>query len=79
MIKCTVEEDRSGFLTITFENGKDIFLQGESDRAHFAVQHGLVEAPDDWDGDCTKLSDDWADADFESITECLDDYERIAE
>ena len=79
MVKCTVDEDRMGFLTITFENGKDIFLQGDSDRAQFAVQHGLVVAPDEWDGDCTKLPDEWWEADYESITECLEDYKRIAE
>ena len=79
MIKCTAEENSMGHLTVTFENGKSIYLQGDSDRAQFAVQHGLVKAPVNWDGDCTKLDDSWWDADFESITECLEDYERIAE
>ena len=79
MIKCTIEENSMGHLTVSFENGKSIYLQGESDRGQFAVQHGLVKAPDDWDGCPTKLPDGWWDVDFEGITECMEDYERIAE
>ena len=79
MIKCTVEEDSMGHLTVSFENGKSIYLQGDVDRANFIVQCGLFKAPDDWDGCPTSLDGDWWDVDTESITECLEDYERIAE
>ncbi len=79
MIKCTVEENRMGHLTVSFDNGKSIYLQDDVDRASFAVQHGLVEAPEDWDGLTSKLPDGWWESDFESITECMEYYERIAE
>jgi len=79
MIKCSVEENNMGHLTVTFENGKSIYLQSDYDRAAFAVQCGLVVAPDDWDGLPSNLPDEWWEVDFEDITECLEDYETIAE
>ena len=79
MIKCTVEENRMGHLTISFENGKSIYLQSDIDIANFVVNCGMVKAPDDWDGLPTSLSDNWWETDFEDITECLEDYERMAE
>lgn len=79
MIKCTVEENSMGHLTVSFENGQSIYLQSDTDRANFIVQAGLVKAPDDWDGCPLELDYGWWNADTESITECMEDYERIAE
>ena len=79
MINCTVEENRMGHLTVTFENGKSIYLQEEQRRAEFGVSCGLVKAPDNWDGQSSNLPDSWWEKDFESITKCPSYYILSAE
>ena len=78
MIKCTVTEDRLGNLTV-FVGDKNFYLQSDYSIAAFAVSCGLVKAPDDWDGLPSKLPENWFEADYESITECPDEYYDVAE
>lgn len=78
MIKCTVVQDKMGNFTV-FIGNKDFYLQTDYSKSAFAVDCGLVKAPDDWDGLPSKLPDDWYDVDFESITECPYDYYDSAE
>lgn len=68
-----------GHLTVTLKNGKSIYLQSDFSKASFAVDCGLVKAPDDWNGLPSNLPENWYEVDFESIKECLDEYYDIAE
>lgn len=79
MIKCIVEENKMGHLTVTFENGKSIYLQSDYERAQFGVVCGIIEADNNWSGVPHHLEDGWWDKDFESITECPDYYINSAE
>ena len=79
MIGCTVTEDRMGHLVVDLEDGSDVYLQSDYDRAKFAVDCGLIKAPDNWDGSPDNLPENWHEADFTSITFCPDYYLDIAE
>lgn len=78
-INCTVKIDKMGYLTITFENGKSIYLQSDYERAQFGVACGIIKAPENWSGVPHHLIGDWWVEDFESITECPDYYINSAE
>jgi hypothetical protein len=78
-IKCEVEQDRTGHLTVTFEDGKDIYLQSDYEIAQFAVDCGEVQTPDDWDGQPDNLPESWWEIEWEDITECPDYYKNNAE
>lgn len=73
-MKCNVSQNKMGHLTVSFDDGKTFYLQSDYDIAQFAVDCGLVIAPKDWDGIPFNLPEKWYDEDFESITECPDDY-----
>ena len=79
MVKCTVEQNRMGHLTVTFENGKSLYLQSDYDVASFGVNCGFLPAPNDWDGQPSSLPEEWSCEDFDSIEECPEEYEEIAE
>jgi len=79
LTNCRVEQDKMGNLTVTFDSGKELFLQGDVDKANFAVDCDLIKAPHDWDGLPSNLPDVWWDADFESIEKCLEEYEDMAQ
>ncbi len=79
MINCTVETNRLGHLTVTFDDKRTIYLQSENERAQFGVACGIIEAPTDWIGVSYHLTAGWWEKDFESITECPDYYINSAE
>ena len=79
MIPCSVDKNSMGDLTITFSNKRSIYLQVDYEIASFGVHCGIINAPRDWDGCPSGLSEGWYNADFEDITECPEDYEEIAE
>ena len=79
MINCTVETNRLGHLTVTFDDKRTIYLQSENERAQFGVACGLIEAPDNWSGVSYHLPDGWWNEDFEAITQCPDYYINSAE
>ena len=64
MIKCEVDQNKMGHLTVTFPGTfptKDLYIQGEADIIAFVSNcGGDIENPED-------------------ITECLDDYYDVAE
>lgn len=78
MINCKVEQDKMGNLTVTFTDGLNMYLQDELSKANFGIDAGLIIAPKGWLGLVDNLPDKWWDVDFESITECADDYYEIA-
>jgi len=78
-IKCTVEEDRFGNLTVTFDDNTNIYLQTDYQKAQFGVDCGLFSAPDNWDGCPSNLFDGWWEYDMEEITSCPDHYKNSAE
>lgn len=78
-MKCLVEEDRMGHLTVTFADTTSIYLQSEYEIAQFGVTCGIIEAPENWSGVPHHLSDNWREADFEDITSCPDYYKNSAE
>ena len=78
-IKCTVEQDKMGYLTVTFEDNTSIYLQTDYDRCQFGVDCGVIAAPDNWDGQPSNLPDEWWEKDFEGITECVEHYKAFAE
>ncbi len=79
MVMCDVYRDHMGNLTVTFTDNKTIYLQTDYDRAAFLVGCGLVDAPDNWDGQPNNLPDTWIYAEEDDITECPDEYYDIAE
>lgn len=78
MINCKVEQDKLGNLTVTFEDGLDMYFQDELSKANLGIDAGLIIAPEGWAGLIDDLPDKWWDVDFESITECDDDLYTIA-
>jgi len=50
MINCTVEVDKMGYLTVTFDDKRTIYLQTENERAQFGVSCGIIEAFKNWSG-----------------------------
>ena len=79
MISCTVEENRMGHLTVSFDNGKSLYIQTDYGRAAFGVSCGVVNTPGDWDGQPSNLSGNWWDIDWGYITSCSEEYEEQAE
>jgi hypothetical protein len=79
MITCKVIENRMGHLTVTFPNGKSLYLQTDYDRAAFGVNCGAIKAPEDWDGQPSDLSENWWEIDWDGITSCPKGYEEQAE
>ena len=79
LINCRVTEDKMGYLTVVFDNGKSIFLQEDSRRAEFGVACGIIEAPENWDGLSGHLIGNWWEKDFEAITQCPSYYILSAE
>ena len=77
MIPCTVTSHYGAYV-VTFEDGKTILLQDESDIAGFAVDAGLVKATEDWDGSIGSLGEAWNDVDLTDIKKCLHIYYAIA-
>jgi hypothetical protein len=58
MITCTVEQNRMGHLTVTFTDGKDLYIQGEADIIAFVSNcGGNIEDPED----ITQCPDDYYD------------------
>jgi len=79
MINCTVEVDKMGYLTVTFDDKRTIYLQTENERAQFGVSCGIIEAFKNWSGSSYHLEDGWWNEDFEAITQCPDYYINSAE
>ncbi len=77
MIDCTVTSHYGAYI-VTFEDGKTILLQDESDIAGFAVDTGLVKATEDWDGSIGSLGEAWDDVDMTDIEKCSEAYYDIA-
>jgi hypothetical protein len=75
MISCTVKENRMGHLTVTFDNGKSIYLQSDYERAQFGVDCLRIPAPKEWDGQPSNLPENWWEIDWEDITQCPEYYE----
>jgi hypothetical protein len=75
----TVDEDKNGFLTITYSDDKTVFLQTDWDRANFGVNCGLIEAPPHWTGIPDELPENWWERDWEDITQIPDYYREFAE
>ena len=69
MVRCEVEEDRFGSITVTIPGHKgELFFQSDWDQAGFASNCGLME-----ESDPLLL----ADVDLEDITQCPDDYIEV--
>ena len=79
MISCRVVENRLGHLTVTFPNGKSLYLQTDYDRAAFGVACGVVKAPENWDGQPSHLPENWWEIHWDNITNCSEEYEEQAE
>ena len=79
MISCKVSGNRIGHLTVTFDNGKSLYLQTDYDRAAFGIACGAIKAPANWDGQPSNLPDKWWVVDWEDITSCSEEYEEQAE
>ena len=79
MVKCTVDENKMGHLTVVFSDNKSIYLQSDYDRSAFLVACGVVVAPDNWDGQPENLPSEWWEVDAEDVTECPDDYYEMRE
>lgn len=75
----TVEEDRRGDITITYSDGKTVFLQTDYGKAQFAVDCGAVKAPENWDGCPSKLPDNWWEIEWDEITQIPGEYRELAE
>ncbi len=67
MVRCEVEEDRIGNISVFIEGhkGKSLFFQSDYDQASFACNCGLIETSD------PELLEG---VDLEEITQCPDDY-----
>ena len=78
MIKCSVKSHYSAYI-IEFEDGKSHLIQSDYDQASFAVNCGLITAPNDWDGCPDKLGKKWEDCDLEDIDECPEIYYDMAD
>lgn len=79
MISCKVVENRMGHLTVSFDNGKSLYLQTDYDRAAFGVACGVVKASENWDGQPDGLPENWWEIDWDDITNCPEGYEEQAE
>ncbi len=73
MIKCKITYQGVGWL-VEFEDGKNIFLQNDTDICSFGVNCGLIPAPKNWDGNPGSLEIDYAEYDLEEIKECPEEY-----
>jgi hypothetical protein len=48
MIKCEVDQNRMGHLTVTFPDGRNLYIQGEADIIAFVSNcGGNIEDPED--------------------------------
>ena len=70
MTQCLVEQ-YGPCLLVTFNDGKTLLLQSDTDQAAFAFSCGLIP-------DGSPLSQEWIDCDPTNITSCPDDYYSIA-
>ena len=77
MVPCTVKSHYGAYI-VTFEDGKTILLQDESDIASFAVDAGLIETTEAWDGSIGSLGEAWNDIDLTDIEKCPALYYDIA-
>ncbi len=78
MVACRVVSECCGYV-ISFRNGKSILLQSDINYVSFAVNCGLIPAPNDWDGDPSKLNVKYWEYCFTDIRKCPEEYMKLAE
>jgi hypothetical protein len=78
MVNCTIEHHYSSII-VHFDDGKSTLIQSDYDQAAFAVNCGLIQAPQDWDGCPDKLGQAWIDCDLEDIENCPEEYYSMAD
>ena len=75
----TVTEDKMGNITITYGDGRTVYLQTDFEKANFGVNCGMIKAPRNWNGIASELPDNWWEIDWESIRKIPEYYRDFAE
>lgn len=78
MVHCKVRWDAGKGWAVRLPYGLLLWLVGDWGVADFAVDCGVITAPDDWSGNPYEL-DGWFDFDPEQIQRCPDKYMHLAE
>lgn len=78
MVACRVVSEQCGYV-VSFKNRTSLLLQSDYDYVAFAVNCGLIPAPDGWDGDPDKLDVKYWEYRFTDITKCPEEYMELAE
>jgi hypothetical protein len=77
MIRCIVTAETQGYV-VSFRDQTSLLLQSDYEYVAFAVNCGLIPAPDDWDGDPRHLRVKYWEYNISGIVRCPEEYHKQA-